>query len=459
MAIVEGFTQSSGSIPMPHRPEAEVCVLGSVMKSPDMALPVAMGMLVAEDFYVPAHQRVWSVLVEMSIDGADVDAMTLAAELSKRGHDRELGNATKLVADIYSSVPSHHHVRSYARMVLEDSHRRQVILGAAELQKGALDATRDIADVLDEVEGNLGRLRETVARAEIVPAKSLVATALDEIEEAQANRGKVRGIPTGFVDLDRMTGGLRERTLTILAARPSQGKSSLLGALLEHAAIEAGVPTLLFSLEDEGVALIKRMLARRGSVQLYRMKDGFLAKSDFPRLAESADAISKSPLFVDESAELTIQDLRARARMMVRRHRIQLIGVDYLQLLKGSSRQARDNRALEVAEVASGLKAMAKELGVAVVAAAQLGRGADDYERPKMSHLRESGGIENAADIIGLLVRPGKKKKELEDDHAILEIAKQRDGATGEVRLLWDGSMTKFENERNHDGSEKRLYG
>lgn len=449
---------------MPFRADAERAVLGSILRDPDRAMVIAQGLLMQADFYVPAHRMIWEVLVDMVSNGASVDLVTASAEIEKRNLAEKTGGGQFLAA-LFSEVPSAHHVREYAKLVKEDSNRRAVVLGAQKLLALATNRDRDVGDVLDEVEGDLGALRSQVAKTEIFPVRNLVGEALDAIEAAVERKGKLVGLDTGFVDLNRFTGGFRPKTLVVLAARPSQGKSSLLANIVQNMAVKSRVPALFVTVEDDGVNLLKRMLSREASVELMKMKNGFLAKHDFQKLGTSSETVAKAPMWIDESSEISIAELRSRARVMVRRHGIQVIGVDYLQLVKGSSRQARDNRALEVAEVAAGLKAMAKELNVCVVTAAQLNRGAEDYERPKLSQLRESGGIENAADIIALLTRPGTRRKKkgddepVEDDYAILDIAKHRDGPTGEVRLEWHGEFTRFESEKDMDGNEKKLYG
>jgi replicative DNA helicase len=291
-------------------------------------------------------------------------------------------------------------------------------------------------------------------KTEIVPTKELVMEAIEQIEKLYETRGSVTGLPTGFIELDRMTSGLHAAEMIVIAARPSMGKTALAMNIAEHVAMEIGKAVAVFSLEMSSQQLVQRILCSRAKVDLQRVRNGFLSERDFPNLTAAASQVAAAKMFIDDTAGLSITELRAKARRLKSQQDIQLIVIDYLQLLRSMSRRAQDNRKLEISEISAGIKALAKELNLPIIVIAQLNRQPDtrakEGGRPRLSDLRESGSIEQDADLVGLLVRPEYYET---DDEAKLErageaeliIAKQRNGPTGDVPLTFLKQYTRFE--------------
>jgi replicative DNA helicase len=290
---------------------------------------------------------------------------------------------------------------------------------------------------------------------DVVPTKDLVMEAIEQIEKIYENRGSVTGLPTGFTEFDRMTSGLHPAEMIVIAARPSMGKTALAMNIAEHVAIDAGKPVAVFSLEMSSQQLVQRLLCSRAKVDLQRVRNGFLSERDFPNLTTAASRLATAKLFIDDTPGLTVTELRAKARRLYSTHQIQLLVIDYLQLLRSTSRRAQDNRQIEISEISAGIKALAKELKIPIIVVAQLNRQPDtrakEGGRPRLSDLRESGSIEQDADLVGLLVRA--EYYETDDDakqekagEAELIIAKQRNGPTGDIPLTFLKQFTRFEN-------------
>jgi replicative DNA helicase len=287
-----------------------------------------------------------------------------------------------------------------------------------------------------------------------VPTKDLVMDAIEQIEKLYENRGSVTGLATGFVELDRMTSGLHPAEMIVIAARPSMGKTAFAMNIAEYVSMELAKPVVVFSLEMSSQQLVQRILCSRARVDLQKVRDGFLGDRDFPSLTAAASQVAASKMFIDDTPGLTITELRAKARRMKSQHDIQLIVIDYLQLLRSMSRRAQDNRQLEISEISAGIKALAKELELPIIVIAQLNRQPDtrakEGGRPRLSDLRESGSIEQDADLVGLLVRAeyyaeDEEEKKESEGKAQLIIAKQRNGPTGDVRLTFLKQYTRFE--------------
>jgi replicative DNA helicase len=307
---------------------------------------------------------------------------------------------------------------------------------------------------LDQAEKEIFAITGEHVKTEIVPTKELVMEAIEQIEKLYETRGSVTGLPTGFIELDRMTSGLHAAEMIVIAARPSMGKTAFAMNIAEHVAMEVGKAVAVFSLEMSSQQLVQRILCSRAKVDLQRVRNGFLSERDFPNLTAAASQVAAAKMFIDDTAGLTITELRAKARRLKSQQDIQLIVIDYLQLLRSMSRRAQDNRQLEISEISAGIKALAKELNLPIIVIAQLNRQPDtrakEGGRPRLSDLRESGSIEQDADLVGLLVRPEYYET---DDEAKLErageaeliIAKQRNGPTGDVPLTFLKQYTRFE--------------
>jgi replicative DNA helicase len=329
-----------------------------------------------------------------------------------------------------------------------------LISACNRLSTQCYDQQGEIDPLLDEAEKEIFAITGEHVKTEIVPTKDLVMEAIEQIEKLYENRGSVTGLPTGFVELDRMTSGLHAAEMIVIAARPSMGKTALAMNIAEHVAMDIGKAVAVFSLEMSSQQLVQRILCSRAKVDLQRVRNGFLSERDFPNLTAAASQVAAAKMFIDDTPGLTVTELRAKARRIKSQHDIQLIVIDYLQLLRSMSRRAQDNRQLEISEISAGIKALAKELSLPIIVIAQLNRQPDarakEGGRPRLSDLRESGSIEQDADLVGLLVRPeyyetDDEAKQERAGEAELIIAKQRNGPTGDVPLTFLKQYTRFE--------------
>lgn len=433
---------------MPSCLDTERAVLACALRDPHLVPRIQAclggGEMAAHAFYTPAHRSIWAGMEALYRTKITFDLITLRDMLAQCEELTSVGGVGYL-AQLVDDVPSAGLLDHYLETVIDRAARRVIIQKAGRLANQAYDLDQTRLALIDEAERTLFSLRElgtdkgdrdgprrlaTVLTDDVVPA----------IEAAYKNRGKTtRGLPTGYHELDRMTLGLERSKLYIIAARPAMGKTSLAMNIAQHVASgPAKMPVLVFSLEMSAEELAQRMLTAEADLDIYRLRDGFMSQIHLGQMATAAAKLGAVPLFIDDPSDLKIHDLRSRARRAVAQHGIGLVIVDYLQLIHGSSKQAETSRTNEVSEVSRGLKAMAKELGVPVIALCQLNRNADERRHgvPKLSDLRESGSIEQDADLVGLLYRPAYYEKDAEERErishmAFLDIAKQRSGATG----------------------------
>jgi replicative DNA helicase len=331
-----------------------------------------------------------------------------------------------------------------------------MIATCTEVVGRVYDYQGEVEELVDQVEKDILRINEERDQGKSKAIKQIVGEAVGQIEHYFNRKGELGGVGTGFTDLDRMTDGLHKGEMIVIAARPSMGKTSLAMNIVEHAVLEQKLPVAVFSLEMTAESLVLRMLCSIARLNLGNIRGGFMGEADFPKLTTAAGRLASSPLFIDDTAGLSILQLRARARRLAQQHGIKLFVIDYLQLLHSTARRSQENRQQEIADISSGIKALAKELEVPVVVLSQLNREPEKRERgaePKLSDLRESGAIEQDADVVGLLYKPGKSGDDensgFEEQDAVpinLLIAKQRNGPTGDVSLTFLKSYTRFEN-------------
>jgi replicative DNA helicase len=358
------------------------------------------------------------------------------------------------LSQLQDAVPSAANLSYYLEIVREKFLLRKLITTCTGVVGKVFDYEGEVEALLDEVEKEVLRVNESRAQTGIQPVNTLVHEAIATIENYFGRQGQLGGTATGFIDLDRMTDGLHGGEMIIIAARPSMGKTSLAMNIAEHVALELKLPVGVFSLEMSAASLILRMMCSLARVNLRQIREGFMSEADFPKLTNAAGRLSSAKLFIDDTAGLSILQLRARARRMAQQHGIKLFVIDYLQLLNSTAARARENRQQEIADISSGIKALAKELNVPIIVLAQLNREIekDKNRKPRMSDLRESGSIEQDADLIGLLYKPDANEDEdaaaqVESDGVPvnLVIAKQRNGPTGTVKLTFLGRYTRFE--------------
>jgi replicative DNA helicase len=437
----------------PHSPEAEQGVLGCVLLSPNDCMGECIGRFKegAEVFYDLRHQTIFSTLVQMYDGREAIDVITLQQQLKNKQLLEEVGGIAYLAA-LPDTVPSAANLSYYLDIVLEKYLLRKMIHTCTEVVGRVYDYEGEVDALLDEVERDILRISESRVQTQTATIKDLVKRAITTIEDFHQRQGMLTGVGTGFTDLDKMTSGLHGGEMVVIAARPSMGKTSLAMNIAEYVAIEQRLPVGVFSLEMTSESLVLRMLCSRSRVNLRNVREGFLAERDFPKLTGSAGKLANAPLFIDDSSALSILQLRAKARRMWQQYGIKLFVVDYLQLLHSTARRA-ENRQQEIADISSGIKSLAKELSVPVIVLSQLNRELEREKnrKPRLSDLRESGAIEQDADVVGLLYKPSSDDEEsgsaAEEDAVPMNllIAKQRNGPTGDVNLTFLKSYTRFE--------------
>jgi replicative DNA helicase len=438
-----------GRVP-PNNLEAERSVLGAILLSNESIHRVIEIGLEPRDFYRETHQKIFEVLLALSERGEPVDLVTLTAALRDRQYYEQIGGTatlTSLFEDQYSTS----NVGHYARIVRDKALLRRVIGTTAEISSEAFDGVEDTEAFLDETERKIFSISDAKVNKQFSSMSDILIGAMHTIEEMSNKSADIIGLPTGFHDFDKLTSGLRGGQLIIIAARPAMGKTSLVISAVQNIAMNKGVAAI-FSLEMGKEELGFKMLSGMSRIDSKRLKVGRMLDRDWQRLAQAADSLSKSKIFIDDSGDLTVMDVRARCRrLLAQEKRLDLIVIDYLQLMKGSRAASKGDgsREREISEISRNLKTIAKELKVPVIALSQLNRGVESRpnKRPMLSDLRESGAIEQDADIVAFIYRDEVYNKETEDKGvAELIIAKHRAGETDTVRLAWLAEYTLFAN-------------
>jgi replicative DNA helicase len=383
-----------------------------------------------------------------------IDLITFTQFLRDRQLLEVVGGAAA-VTHLLTFVPTSANVEYYLEIVREKFILRSIIASCTKSIGRAYNDQDEVNGLLDDVEREIFSIGEERFKGKLVSMKDQVMEAIESIENLYERKGGITGIATGFAELDRMTSGFHPAEMIVIAARPSMGKTALAMNIVEHVAIHQKLPVAVFSLEMSSQQLVQRLLCSRARVNLQKVRDGFLADRDFPSLTDAASKLAEARIFIDDSAGLSILELRAKARRLKAQKDIQLIVVDYLQLLRSSSRRAQDNRQLEISEISAGIKGLAKELKIPILVVAQLNRNpenrtGDSKGRPRLSDLRESGSIEQDADLVALLVREEyyadtDEEREESEGKADLIIAKQRNGPTGDIPLTFRKEFTRFE--------------
>jgi replicative DNA helicase len=435
----------------PHSLEAEFGVLGSILVAPKEVIPECVERINEEYFFAPTHTTIYKLLVEMWNDQKAIDLITFTQHLRDKNLLDQVGGPA-FVTHLFTFVPTAANILYYLEIVREKYVLRRIIAVCTVSAGRAYDEQDQVDPLLDEVEQDIFAVSQTRFKGKVPTMKDQVMEAIEAIEHLYERRGGITGISTGFAELDRMTNGLHGSEMIVIAARPSMGKTALAMNIAEHVAINEKLPVAVFSLEMSSQQLVQRLLCSRARVNLQKVRDGFLSERDFPSLTAAASKLAEAQIFIDDSAGLSILELRAKARRLKAQKDIKLIVVDYLQLLRSTTKRALDNRQLEISEISAGLKGLAKELDLPIIVLAQLNRQPEARTggKPRLSDLRESGSIEQDADLVGLLVRP-EIYEEDEDaraekaGEAELIIAKQRNGPVGEIALTFLKEFTRFE--------------
>jgi replicative DNA helicase len=437
--------------PPPHSVEAEQGVLGSMLISPRDAIAEVVEKITADYFYVPAHQTIFDALVDLWNGGQGIDLITFTQVLRDRNLLDGVGGAAA-VTTLFTFVPTAANLGYYLEIVRDKYILRSIIAAGTESVRRAYEEQDEVGNLLDEVEQRIFAVGEDRFKGQMLSMKDQVMEAIESIEKLYERKGGITGVSTGFIEFDRMTSGMHASEMIVIAARPSMGKTALAMNIAEHVAINEKLPVGVFSLEMSSQQLVQRLLCSRARVNLQKVRDGFLGERDFPSLTAAASKLAEAKIFIDDTASLSILELRAKARRLKAQQEVQLIIIDYLQLLRSTSRRAQDNRQLEISEISAGLKGLAKELKIPVIVVAQLNRQPEQRSggKPRLSDLRESGSIEQDADLVGLLVRPemyeeDEEARQEKSGEAELIIAKQRNGPVGEIPLTFLKEFTRFE--------------
>ncbi|HEU0008408.1 MAG TPA: replicative DNA helicase [Verrucomicrobiae bacterium] len=445
----------------PHSIEAEQGVLGCIFLSPQECMGECIQLFNGggEVFYDLRHRTIYETCVQLYDNKKAIDQITLLQTLRDRDQLESVGGVVYL-ASLPDSVPSAANLLYYVEIVREKFILRRMIHTCTDAVSRAYEQQGEVDVLLDEVERDVLRIAQERVEHKSSTIKDLVHAAINRIEEYHQNQGGLTGIGTGFPDLDRMTTGLHPGEMVVIAARPSMGKTSLAMNIAETVAIDQKLPVGVFSLEMTAEQLVLRMLCSRSRVNLRNITSGFLAERDFPKLTGTAGKLAAAPLFIDDSPALSILQMRAKARRMHQQHGIKLFVIDYLQLLHSTSRRT-ENRQQEIADISSGVKALAKELDVPVIVLAQLNREVEKEKnrKPRLSDLRESGAIEQDADLVAMLYRATNEDDDGPDpsQEALpvnLLIAKQRNGPTGDVHLTFLKPYTRFESAAKISGED-----
>jgi replicative DNA helicase len=435
--------------------EAEQGVLGSMLISPRDIIAEAVEKINESYFYIPAHQTIYTVLVDLWNAGQGIDLITFTQVLRDRNLLDTVGGAS-LVTSLFTFVPTAANVGYYLEIVRDKYILREIISACTEGVRRSYEEQGEVDNLLDEVEQKIFAVGEDRFNDRALSMKDQVMDAIEAIEKLYQQHGGITGLSTGFKDLDRLTSGLHPAEMIVIAARPSMGKTALVMNIAEHVAVNEMRPVAVFSLEMSAQQLVQRLLCSRAGVNSQKVRDGtFLADRDFPKLTAAASKLAEANIFIDDSAGLNILELRAKARRLKAQHEVELIVIDYLQLLRSTSRRGQENRQIEISEISAGIKGLAKELNIPIIVAAQLNRNpenrtGDSKGRPRLSDLRESGSIEQDADLVALLVRQEyyadtEEEKDETEGKADLIIAKQRNGPTGDVPLTFRKEFTRFE--------------
>lgn len=430
----------------PHSAEAEQSVIGSMLMDKE-AIIAASEIVTASDFYQNQYGIMFETMVELFNEGKPVDLITLQDRLKEKDVPPEV-SSLDFVRDIITTVPTSANVKSYANIVREKAVLRRLIKVNEEIANTCYVGKEPLEQILATTEKSIFDLLQSRSSGDFVPIRQVALNVLEKIEIASKTQGTVTGIPTGFIDLDYKTSGLQPSDFVLIAARPSMGKTAFVLNLVDHVAVRKGLPCMVFSLEMSKEQLVNRMLAMESNVDSQKLRTGNLTDSDWDAIVEGIGVIGNSKLVIDDTPGISITELRSKCRKMKLEQGLSMVIIDYLQLMSGTGKSG-DNRQQEISEISRSLKALAREMNAPVVALSQLSRACETRtdHRPMLSDLRESGAIEQDADVVMFLYRDDYYNKDTDTPNiAEVIIAKQRNGPIGTVNLLWQPEFTKFVN-------------
>ena len=421
----------------PHSEEVEKSVLGACLIDKDAVISV-VEFLRPEHFYDDSHGQIFEAILGLYEDRAPIDIITLTEKLKKQKALKRTGGVTYL-SELASSVPTAANIEHYGRIIKDDYTKRMLIAAAAKVSEQAFDESSEADQVLDRAEQEVFALSQAYLKQVFIPVKDALAESFDRLDELHKKAGGLRGVPTGFKDLDNMLAGFQPSNMVILASRPGIGKTALALNIARHITVEEKLSVGFFSLEMSKEELVDRLLVRQADIDAWKLKTGKLEEEDFTRLSEAMGVLAEAPLYIDDTPAASILEMRTKARRLQVEHGLDLIIVDYLQLMRA---RKRENRVQEVSEISMGLKNLARELKIPVLAASQLSRAVEvrGGARPRLADLRESGSIEQDADVVAFLYREDEETPE----NITLEIAKHRNGPTGNFKLRFVPARISF---------------
>lgn len=430
----------------PQNTEAEASLLGAILIDSDAVVKVA-DIVRPEDFYDERHARIYEAALQLYEKHSPIDVLTLSDQLKNTGMLDMIGGPSYLT-ELTNFVPTATHADRYAEIVAQKGMRRRLIKASQSIAELGFDETQNLQELIENAETKLFEVSQQHIKQDISSIEHILSSSFDRLDELHKDKGKLRGVPTGFRDLDNILAGLQPSDLFILAARPSMGKTAFALNLAHNVAIKADMPVLLFSLEMSKEQLVDRLLAAEAGVNAWNLRTGNLTDEDFEKIGHAMGALSEAQIFIDDTPGITVSDMRTKARREAHQRPLGLIVVDYLQLMSGGSRFGGDaNRVQEISEISRGLKGIARELNVPVIALSQLSRSVESRspQIPQLADLRESGSIEQDADVVAFIYREDYYNPETENKNiAKILIKKHRNGPTGDVDLYFDREKQRF---------------
>ncbi len=440
--------EPSGTVgPPPQNPEAEASLLGALLIDSEAVVKIADS-LSAADFFDKRNERIYEAIMQLYEQRAAIDVLTLSDRLKNNGYLDSIGGPAYLT-ELTNFVPTAAHVEQYADIVAQKAMRRRLIAASREIVGLGYDETKQLRELIEEAESRLFQVSQQHIKQDVISLEAILAESFDRLDDLHKDKQKIRGVPTGFKDLDSTLAGFQRSDLVILAARPSMGKTALALNFAHNIAVQSNEPVLIFSLEMSKEQLVDRLLSMESGVDAWALRTGNLTDADFEKIGHAMGTLSEAPIYIDDSPGITLSDLRTKARREAHQRPLGLIIVDYLQLMSGGSRFGTDysNRVQEISEISRGLKGVARELNVPVLALSQLSRSVESRspQIPQLADLRESGSIEQDADVVAFIYReeyynPETDRKKLTD----ILIKKHRNGPTGGVELYFDNEKQRF---------------
>jgi replicative DNA helicase len=439
----------------PQNTDAEASLLGAILIDPDAIVKIA-DHIGSADFFDTKHMRIFEAVTQLYEKRSPIDVLTLADQLKNNGYLDLVGGPTYLT-ELTNFVPTAAHAEQYADIIAGKAVRRRMMAAAQDIAVTSSDETRSVREIIEEAETKLFNVSQQHVGQNVVSLEAILAESFERLDDLHKDKAKIRGIPTGFKDMDNMLAGLQRSDLFILAARPSMGKTAFALNLAHNVAVQAKEPVLLFSLEMSKEQLVDRLLSMESGVDAWALRTGNLNDADFEKIGQAMGTLSEAPIFIDDTPGITVSDLRTKARREAHQRPLGLIIVDYLQLMSGGGRYAdQGNRVQEISEISRGLKGVARELNVPLIALSQLSRSVESRnpQIPQLADLRESGSIEQDADVVAFIYReeyynPETDRKKLTD----ILIKKHRNGPTGGIELYFDNEKQRFRSiDKRHGG-------